>query len=167
MKNAMKKLTLALVAAAGVWAGPLAAQTAPADSAVLRQQIERRFEVLVLTDRIVLRPRSAAGSVRLIELGGPGTIAIDGVPATGAEVKDRLGADADAVLQLSYLDGAQRRALFGAAPASPVVPTPPAVPPPPAPQEPSTAPASPTALPPLEPTERRRARRGDRIRFGG
>jgi len=161
MKNAMKKLTLALVAAAGVWAGPLAAQPAPADSAVLRQQIERRFEVLVLTDRIVLRPRSAAGSVRLIELGGPGTIAIDGAPATGAEVKDRLGADADAVLQLSYLDGAQRRALFGAAAASPAVPTPPA------PPEPSTVPAPPPSLPPLEPTERRRVRRGDRIRFGG
>jgi len=166
MKNAMKKLTLALVAAAGVWAGPLAAQTAPADSAALRQQIERRFEVLVLTDRIVLRPRSAAGSVRLIELGGPGTIAIDGVPATGAEVKSRLGVDADAVLQLSYLDGTQRRALFGgAAAASPAIPAPPATP---APPEPSTAPAPPPALPPLEPTERRRVRRGgDRIRFGG
>jgi len=158
----MKKLTLALVAAAGVWAGPLAAQTAPAESAVLRQQIERRFEVLVLTDRIVLRPRSAAGSVRLIELGGPGTIAIDGAPATGAEVRDRLGADADAVLQLSYLDGVQRRALFGgAAAASPAVPAAPA------PQEPSTAPAPPPALPPIESTERRRVRRGDRLRFGG
>ena len=158
----MKKLTLALVAAAGLWAGPLAAQTAPAENAALRQQIERRFEVLVLTDRIVLRPRSAAGSVRLIELGGPGTIAIDGAPATGSEVRDRLGADADAVLQLSYLDGAQRRALFGgAAAASPAVPTPPA------PPEPSTAPAPPPALPPIESTERRRVRRGDRLRFGG
>lgn len=158
----MKKLTLALVAAAGVWAGPLAAQTAPAESAALRQQIERRFEVLVLTDRIVLRPRSAAGSVRLIELGGPGTIAIDGVPATGGEVRDRLGADADAVLQLSYLDGAQRRALFGGAAAAG-----PATPAPPAPPEPATAPAPPPALPPIESTERRRVRRGDRIRFGG
>src|SRR5262245_22392568 len=165
MKNAMKTLTLALVAASGVWAGPLAAQTAPAESAALRQQIERRFEGLVLTDRIVLRPRSAAGSVRLIELGGPGTIAIDGAPATGAEVKDRLGADADAVLQLSYLDGAQRRALFGgAAAARPAIPAPPVAP---APPEPSTAPAPPPALPPIEPTERRRVRHGDRLRFGG
>jgi hypothetical protein len=161
----MKKLTLALVAAAGVWAGPLAAQTAPAENAALRQQIERRFEVLVLTDRIVLRPRSAAGSIRTIELGGPGTIAIDGAPATGGEVRDRLGADADAVLQLSYLDGAQRRALFsGAAAASPAVPATPA---PPAPPEPATAPAPPPPLPPIESTERRRVRRGDRLRFGG
>jgi hypothetical protein len=157
----MKKLTLALVAAAGVWASPLAAQTAPAEGAALRQQIERRFEVLVLTDRIVLRPRAAAGSVRLIELGGPGTIAIDGAPATGGEVRDRLGADAGAVLQLSYLDGEQRRALFGgAAAASPAVPAP-------TPPEPSTAPAPPPALPPIESAERRRVRRGDRLRFGG
>ena len=161
----MKKLTLALLAAAGVWAGPVAAQTAPVDNAALRQQIERRFEVLVLTDRIVLRPRSAAGSVRLIELGGPGTVAIDGAPATGAEVRDRLGADADAVLQLSYLDAGQRRTLFGTgAAASPTVPASPA---PPAPPGPSTAPAPPPALPPIEPAERRRMRHGDRLRFGG
>ena len=160
----MNKLTLALVAVAGLWAGPLAAQTAPVDTAALRQQIERRFEVLVLTDRIVLRPRAAAGSVRLIELGGPGTIAIDGAPATGAEVRSRLGTDADAVLQLSYLDAEQRRALFGAAAATPAGPAPTG---PPAAPEPATAPAPPPTLPPLEPAERRRVRRGDRIRFGG
>jgi hypothetical protein len=158
----MKKWTLALVAAAGVWAGPLAAQTAPAENAALRQQIERRFDVLVLTDRIVLRPRSAAATVRSIELGGPGTIAIDGAPATGGEVRDKLGADADAVLQLSYLDGAQRRALFGgAAAASPAIPAAPA------PPDPSTAPVPTPPLPPIESTERRRVRRGDRLRFGG
>ncbi len=108
----MKKLTLALVAAASVWAWP-SAQAPPAANAALRQQIERRFEVLLLTDRVVLRPRSASGAVRLVELGGTGAIAIDGAPATGAEVRDKLGADADAVIQLSYLDMAQRRELFG------------------------------------------------------
>ena len=155
----MKKLTLALVAAAGVWAGPLAAQAPPADNAALRQQIERRFEVLVLTDRVVLRPRSAGGAVRLIELGEKG-IAIDGVPATGAEVKEKLGSDADAILRLSYLDTAQQRALFGGAVAeNPSTTTPPS--------QPSTAPAPPPPLPPLEPTDGRRVRRGDRIRFGG
>lgn len=157
----MKKLTLALVAAAGVWAGPLAAQAPPADNAALRQQIERRFEVLVLTDRVVLRPRSAGGAVRLIELGERG-IAIDGVPATGAEVKEKLGSDTDVVLRLSYLDTAQQRALFGGAVAeNPSTPTLP-----PAPQ-PSTAPVAPPPLPPLEPADGRRVRRGDRIRFGG
>jgi hypothetical protein len=157
----MKKLTLALVAAAGMWAGPLAAQAPPADNVALRQQIERRFEVLVLTDRVVLRPRSAGGAVRLVELGERG-IAIDGVPATGAEVKEKLGSDTDVVLRLSYLDAAQQRALFGGAVAeNPSIPT---LPPPP---QPSTAPAPPPPLPPLEPTDGRRVRRGDRIRFGG
>ena len=114
----MKKLTLALVAAASVWAWP-SAQAPPAANAALRQQIERRFEVLLLTDRLVLRPRSASGAVRLVELGGTGAIAIDGAPATGAEVRDKLGADADAVIQLSYLDMTQRRELFGGAAAAP------------------------------------------------
>jgi hypothetical protein len=159
----MKRLTLALVAAASVWAGP-SAQAPPAGTAALRQQIERRFEVLLLTDRVVLRPRSASGAVRLVELGGSGAIAIDGAPATGAEVRDKLGADADAVIQLSYLDMAQRRALFGGAaeaPAPPSSPAPPAIP------EPSTAPIQPVPPPPIEPAERRRTRRGDQVRFGG
>ncbi len=159
----MKKLTLALVAAASVWAGP-SAQAPPAGNAALRQQIERRFEVLLLTDRVVLRSRSASGAVRVVELGGTGAIAIDGAPVTGAEVRDKLGADADAVIQLSYLDLAQRRALFGVtaeAPAPPSSPAPPAIP------EPSTAPIQPAPPPPVEPAERRRTRRGDQVRFGG
>lgn len=158
----MKKLTLALVAAASVWAGP-SAQAPPAGNAALRQQIERRFEVLLLTDRIVLRPRSASGGVRLVELAETGAIAIDGAPATGAEVRDKLGADADAVIQLSFLDMAQRRVLFGA----PVAEAPPALPSPPAAPQPSTAPSQPAPAPPIEPAERRRTRRGDLVRFGG
>jgi hypothetical protein len=157
----MKKLTLALVAAASVWAWP-SAQAPPAANAALRQQIERGFEVLLLTDRLVLRPRSASGAVRLVELGGTGAIAIDGAPATGAEVRDKLGADADAVIQLSYLDMAQRRALFGGAAAA-APPSSPAAPPLP---EPSTAPIQPVPPPPVE-AERRRTRRGDQVRFGG
>jgi hypothetical protein len=159
----MKKLTLALAAAVSVWAAaPAAAQAPPAENAALRQQIERRFEVLLLTDRLVLRPRAAASSVRLVEL-AESTIAIDGQPATGAEVRDKLGADADAVLRLSYLDMAQRRSLFGgaAAPATPSAPSPPA---PPAAPEPPISPAPPA---PIEPREPRRTRRGDRVRFGG
>ena len=102
--------------------------------------------------------------MRVVELGGTGAIAIDGAPATGAEVRDKLGADADAVIQLSYLDLAQRRALFGVtaeAPAPPSSPAPPAIP------EPSTAPIQPAPPPPIEPAERRRTRRGDQVRFGG
>ena len=157
----MKKLTLALAAAVSVWAGPAAAQAPPAENAALRQQIERRFEVLLLTDRLVLRPRSAGSSVRIVEL-AESTIAIDGQPATGAEVRGKLGADADAVLRLSYLDMAQRRALFGGA--VPVAPSVPTLPAPPAASEPPIQPAPP---PPIEPREPRRTRRGDQVRFGG
>ena len=157
----MRKLTLALAAAVSVWAGPAVAQAPPAENAALRQQIERRFEVLLLTDRLVLRPRSAGSSVRSVEL-AESTIAIDGQPATGAEVRGKLGADADAVLRLSYLDMAQRRALFGGAvPAAPSVPT---LPPTPTVPEP---PIQPTPPPPIEPREPRRTRRGDQVRFGG
>src|SRR5688572_18252328 len=98
----MKKWTLALVTAVSVGTGALAAQAPPADNAALRQQIERRFEVLVLTDRLVLQPRSSSAAVRLVEIGDSG-VAIDGAPATGAEVRDKLGADADPVLRLSLL----------------------------------------------------------------
>jgi hypothetical protein len=157
----MKRLTLALVAAASVWAAP-SAQAPPAGNAALRQQIERRFEVLLLMDRVVLQPRSAGGAVKVVELAGTGAIAIDGAPATGAEVRDKLGADADAVIQLSYLDMAQRRVLFGA----PVAEAPPSLPSPPAAPQPSTAPVQPAPLPPIEPAERRRTRRGDQVRFG-
>lgn len=155
----MKMLTLALVAAASVWSGSAAAQTPPADSTALRQQIDRRFDVLLLTDRIVLRPRSpVGGGVRSIEMADQ-TIAIDGVVATGAEVRDRLGSDADAVLRLSYLDAAARRALFAPPAAAPEIP-----PPPPAP---STAPIDPTPPSFPEPPVRRDRRRGDQVRIGG
>jgi hypothetical protein len=162
----MKKLTLALVAAASLWAGP-SAQAPPAENAALRQQIERRFEVLVLTDRLLLRPRSSAAGVRTVELADT-TIAIDGLPATGLEVREKLGADADALFQLSYMTMAQRRALFGAAaaPSAPTTPAPPAAPAPPTAPDPSTAPIQPVPPLPSDP-ERRRTRTGDRVRFGG
>jgi hypothetical protein len=160
----MKKLTLALVAAASVGAG-LSAQAPPAENAALRQQIERRFEVLVLSDRLLLRPRSSGSAVRVVEL-GDSTIVIDGSPATGQEVRDKLGADADAVFQLNYMTMAQRRALFGAAaaPSASTAPVPPAAPAPPAAPDPSVAPIQPT--PPAAP-EGRRTRRGDQVRIGG
>ena len=48
--------------------------------------------------------------IKSVELSGP-TIAIDGTPVTGAELRERLGSDGDLVLQLSYLDTAARRSL--------------------------------------------------------
>ena len=161
----MKKWTLALVAAACLWPGSSVAQT-PAENTALRQQIERRFDVLLLTDRVVLRPRSNRTGVRSIEI--TDSIALDGIAATGAEIRAKLGTDADPVLQLSYLDAAQRRALFDTAATPPASPTPPAPPTPPV----APAPPEPPAVAPIEPSsprsdDRERHRRGDQVRFGG
>lgn len=152
-----------------VGCGAAAAQPAgsSADNAALRQQIERRFDVVLLRNGLALVPKSStpsSGRVRSIEL-ADGTIAIDGAPATGSEVRDKLGADADAVMRLSYLDAATRRALFAPAP-------PPSASQPPSPPNPAVAPAEPTSPQAPAVPERRRTRRGslrhsDRVHIGG
>ena len=170
-------LTLVLVAAASGSDSRLRAQTPAADAATLRQRVERRFEVLPLREGLALRPREQARGIRLIEI-ADGTIALDGAPATGAELRQRLGADADLVLQVSYLGAAEREILLGAA--APSVSSPDLPPPPPAipPADvPAMTPPEPPAIEPGRPdsgsrssgTRTRRSRRGgdDRVRFGG
>jgi hypothetical protein len=89
-----------------------AAQAAPPeDRSALRASIERRFEIDRLRNGIALRPRDASLGIRLIEV-TEGAVAIDGQPATGAELRDKLGADADLILQVSYLGIADRQSLF-------------------------------------------------------
>jgi hypothetical protein len=157
MMTMRKRFALALlVTAATAIAGDgrVAAQTAPASADGLKRQVERRFDVLPLRDGLALRPKSAANGVRSIELTG-GTIAINGAPATGADVRDKLGADADLVLRLSYLDPDARRALFGAS-GTAQTPPPAATAETPEPPEPPATPAPP------------RTRRSDaRFRVGG
>jgi hypothetical protein len=170
----MRKLPYATLLAAAVLVLATAqaqAQTAM-PSEVLRTETQRRFEVLLLRDGLALRPRTADRSIQSIEI-ARGTIAIDGAPVTGSELRARLGADADVVMQLSYLDADARQRLFGsagsAAPAAapPLeLPAPPAVPPAAATPAPPAAP-DPPPLPELE--SRERSRRSDsRVRiFGG
>lgn len=142
------------------------------DPAALRSQLERRFDVLPLREGVVLRPRTTS-TVRSIEI-TRGAIAIDGQPVTGAELRTRLGGDADLVLQLSYLDDDRRRALFASG--TPAAPTSPSTPNPPPSPDATAAPAPPPApdatlaeppQPPRPPRPSRRDRRGDRVRFGG
>ena len=71
--------------------------------------MESRFEVLPIANGVVLTPRFRT-AVKSIEL-SDSTIAIDGTPVTGSELRERLGNDAELVLQLSYLTPAARRAL--------------------------------------------------------
>jgi hypothetical protein len=126
----------------------------------LRRDIERRFEVLPLRgDALALRPKSDMSGIRSIEL-TDGTIAIDGDPVTGGELREKLGSAADAVIRLSYLDPAARRVLLGLAGSSS----------PQTPEAPQTTPPSPPPLPPsgpLSPRPRRGRHGGDRVRFGG
>jgi hypothetical protein len=121
---------LVAVAASGERLAVRAAQT-PADPAALRGAIEQRFDVDRLRNGVALRPRAEARGtgleargIRLLEI-ADGVVAIDGQPATGAELRDKLGAaDADLVLQLSYLSDSDRRALFAAPPDQTLPPDP-------------------------------------------
>jgi hypothetical protein len=151
-----KPLALALLVAAAALAGDghAAAQTASGANDALKRQVERRFDVLPLRDGLALRPRATIRGVRSIEIAG-GAIAINGTAATGADVREKLGADADVVLRLSYLEPEARRALFGGP--DDAKPAPPA-----AAGEPPDAPEPPSPPPPA------RTRRSDaRVRIGG
>ena len=75
----------------------------------LRTRLEPRFEIVPIANGIVLTPRFRT-SIKSVEV-SDSTIAIDGAPVTGRELRERLGNDADLVLQVSYLDAAARRSL--------------------------------------------------------
>src|SRR5687767_15492769 len=99
------RLALGAVLLLAAFASVAAAQPGRTAPEELRRQLERRFEVLTVRDGLVLTPRAPGRGVRAIEVRG-GEIVIDGAPATGAELREKLGADGDLVIQLSYLDGA-------------------------------------------------------------
>jgi hypothetical protein len=169
MRTRAMMLTLAAAAAAlalGV-REPAFAQPASAprvdpaahqDVRLLRERAERRFQVIEVRSGLLLVPRSEAARARTIEV-NDGQVLVDGAPLTGRELRERLGEDADLVIQLSYLDAAARRAFFAGTPAAAV---PPAVPAPPVP--PGAAPAAPRE----GWSEVARYRHGGaRVRFGG
>src|SRR5204863_1992340 len=126
----------ALVALAVALACTAAGAQPPSGSDGLRREVERRFDVLPVRDGIVLHPKSPRGGVRSIEITSD-TISIDGAPATGAELRQKLGTDADLVLRVSYLDADARRALAGP-PAAASEPAPGETASPPPPPEPSS-----------------------------
>ena len=146
------------------------AQNASADQQqTLRREIEQRFEVLPLRSSVVLTPKRGNRRVRSIEL-TENAINVDGAPATGGELREKLGADADLVLRLSYLEPSARRTLFVASGATPAeAANPRAELGPAAPNPPDTAVPSAPPLPPLPPLPPRRPgdRENDRVRFGG
>jgi Polymer-forming cytoskeletal len=95
----------------------------------LETRLQGRFQVLPLANGVVLTPKFKS-TIRSVEVTDR-AIAIDGVPVTGAELQEKLGADAELIFQLSYLDSASRRSVLGlgsTAPVAPVVPVAPSAP---------------------------------------
>ena len=121
----------------------------------LRARLESRFNIVPIADGVVLTPRFRT-EVKSVELSDT-TIAIDGAPVSGPELRDRLGSDANLVLQVSYLDAAGRRALAidKTPPSKPADPTAPTIVP--------TPPAQPEEIPRTP----RNRRREDIVRIGG
>ena len=167
-------IALAILAAAAVGLAPAPVLAQPAGAVrgegaarpelqLLRERAERRFQVLEVRRGMILVPKSDAAPARTIDI-NDGQVAVDGVPLTGRELRDRLGDDADLVAQLSFLDAAGRRAFFAGAPAAPAAPVAPS---------PSGPPAAAAAAAAAEPkaerwTEVARYRHGGaRVRFGG
>jgi hypothetical protein len=153
-----------LVAGALTLVCPAAAQTGkpaappPPEHARLREAIDARYRVLPVQKGVLLVPRVARPGVGSIEL-SDGTIAVNGSLVTGAELRQRLGSDADLVAELSYLGQATREALFFGAQRLEA----PAPPP-----EPEVTPAEPPA-PPEPPSPEREYRRhaSAKVRIGG
>jgi hypothetical protein len=145
-------LLITLVIVAAIVRTPAQSLSAEEQQA-LRARIEQRYDVVPLTDGVALRPKSRTGDVRLIEISD--TIMINGSIVSGRELRERLGADADAILRLSYLDADARRALFAAGPSAEK----------PAEAEPGVEPER--SSPPQTSVAPNRRSRGDRVRIFG
>jgi hypothetical protein len=109
----MKRWALVLLTAAlvSITAGPALSQEVSTGHRELRSRIEQHYEVIPSSDAIALVPKTRGRDVRLIDI-SQGVIAINGVTVTGKELRDRLGPDADLIVQLSYLTSDERRELF-------------------------------------------------------
>ena len=115
-------LTLVATLGSGVIGAPMVAQETSVVDAALKSRVERRFRVLQVHEGLVLTPRREVRGLQSIEI-REGVIAVDGTPTTGAQLRERLGADADLVLQVSYLSADALAAW--AAPKPPPPPPPP------------------------------------------
>src|SRR5262245_53812269 len=131
------------------------AQTATA--AELRMQLSSRYDIVALQQGIALVPKTANPRVRMIQVIN-GAVTVDGDTLTAAQLRERLGADAGPIVQLTYLSASEQRQL--ASPEATATPqaAPGATPPP------TPAPAVPS---PPEPSAGASERKGDIVRIGG
>src|SRR5262245_2854689 len=151
---ALAVLTVALMART---AYIVHAQTATA--AELRMQLSSRYDIVALQQGIALVPKTANPRVRMIQVVN-GAVTVDGETLTAAQLRDRLGADAGPVVQLTYLSATEQRQL--AAPETTTTATPTADVTTPAQPLPAPAPA-PAPETPTRPV----SRSGDIVRIGG
>ena len=114
MKRTTALIALMVAVVLGVQERSLAQRSTREGPEALRQRIEQRYNVVPITNGVALTPKTRRGDVRLIEVSE--AIAINGTVVTGAELRERVGSDADAILQLSYMDPATREAMFPATP---------------------------------------------------
>ena len=84
------------------------AQTATA--AELRTQLANRYDIVPLQQGIALVPKTANPRVRMVQIVN-GAVTVDGDTLTAAQLRDRLGADAAPIVQLTYLSAAEQRQL--------------------------------------------------------
>ena len=111
MRRQIVFATIAVLIA--LWAGAsyvLHAQTPTA--AELRSQLATRYEIVALQQGIALVPRTANARVHMIQVVN-GAVTVDGEALTAAQLRERLGADSAAVVQLTYLDRDALRQLAG------------------------------------------------------
>ncbi len=113
----------------------------------LGTRLRERYDVVALQQGVALVPRDSASAVRMIQV-VDGVVNVDGETLTGQQLRDRLGTDADLVLQVSYLNSQQQRELAGGAAPAPPLP-------------------DASASQPSEAVQRTDVVRGDRVRFGG
>jgi hypothetical protein len=150
----MRTTTASRATAASAWilaglaslavAGAQAPGGTPPD---LGGQLRERYDIVALNQGVALVPRQS-GDIRMIQI-LDGVVSIDGEIVTGRQLRDRLGDDAEFVLQASYLNADAQRQLAGAG---------------------SAASGDQASLPPSQQSpdvERTEVRNGDIIRFGG
>lgn len=89
-----------------------------ADNAGLRDLLQERYDLLSLQDGVGLVPRARDAGIRIIEVRN-GAVSVDGQALTGGELRTRLGADADLILRITYLDAADQRQLAASGQADP------------------------------------------------
>src|SRR6267143_2078050 len=112
VRASITALLLAIFAGspASLVSGQVLPQTG-ADLRALETRLQDRFQALPVANGVVVTPKFKT-TIRAIEVTDR-AIAVDGTVVTGAELREKLGADADLIFQLSYLDPASRRLLLG------------------------------------------------------